>query len=154
MKKYHVELSGDERSELEALVGKGQHSAREMRRALVLLAAAEGEKDEDIAAKVRTTANTVARIRRRFAEGGLANALKERPRPGKPRQFDGRQEAYVIALACSDPPEGYARWTLRLLAGRLVELEFVDEISHHTVGRVLKRGTSSPGSAASGALPL
>lgn len=153
MKKYLVELSPEQRAELESLIRGGKASVRKVKRALVLLATADGHKDEDIAARVRVHRTTVEHLRRRFVEEGLEAALNERPRPGNPRKLDGRQEAYVIALACSEPPEGRARWTLRLLANRLVELEVVDEISHHTVNRLLKRGSSNPGSASSGALP-
>lgn len=153
MKKYLVRLSQDERAELKVLVRGGRESVRKIKRALVLLAVDDGHKDEDIAAEVRVHRTTVEHLRRRFAEEGMKAVLNERPRPGKPRVLDGRQEAYVIALACSEPPEGRARWTLRLMGSRLVELEIVDSISHHTVGRLLKRGTSSPGGARSGALP-
>lgn len=151
LKKYLVKLSPGERTELESLTRRGTASVRKVKRALVLLAADDGDKDEVIAEKVRVSDGTVARIRQRFAEEGLRSALSERPRPGKARMIDGRKEAYVIALACSEAPEGRARWTLRLLANRLVELEIVEDISHHTVGRVLKRGTSNPGCTSSGA---
>lgn len=153
MKKYHVRLTPPERDELEALTRKGTHSVRRVKRGLVLLGAADGAKDETIAGRIGVTTNLVARTRKRFAEEGLAAALSERPRSGKPPQFKGKPEAYVIALACSEPPEGHARWTLRLLARRMVELEVVEGISHHTVRRMLKRGMSNPGSVASGVLP-
>ncbi len=153
MRKYAVKLTPRERADLEALTRKGRARARQIKRALILLGADEGEKDELIAAKVRVHPNTVVRIRHRFAEEGLEKALSERPRPGNPRRLDGRQEAYLIALACSDPPEGRDKWTMRLLAGRLVELDVTDGISHQTVMRTLKRGTSSPGNAESGVSP-
>lgn len=153
MKKYLVELSQEQRAELESLIRRGKASVRKVKRALVLLAAADGYKDEDIAVQVRVHRTTVEHLRKRFVDEGLEAALNERPRPGNPRKMDGRQEAYVIALACSEPPAGRVRWTLRLLANRLVELEVVDGISHKTVERVLKRGTSNRGSASSGALP-
>lgn len=153
MKKYLVKLTRDERAELESLIRKGRESVRKVKRALVLLAVDDGDRDEVIADKVRVSAGTVARIRQRFAEEGLQAAISERPRPGKPHMLDGRQEAYVLALACSGAPEGHVKWTLRLLANRLVELEIVEDISHHTVGRLLKRGSSNRGSASSGASP-
>lgn len=153
MKKYFVELTTDERADLEALTSKGTARARQMKRALILLAADEGEQDAVIATKVRVHLSTVVRIRQRFAVEGLKKALNERPRPGNPRRLDGRQEAYVIALACSDPPEGREKWTMQLLAKRLVELNVVDSISDDTVWRTLKRGTSNPGNAESGVLP-
>ena len=149
-KKYFVDLSPEERSQLESLTRVGKSSVRKVKRALVLLAVDDGDKDEVAAGKARVSVGTVERLRRRFAAEGLQAALSERPRSGKPAKFDGRQEAYVIALACSEPPEGRARWTLRLLANRLVELEVMDEVSHHTVGRVLKRGNLSLGGASNG----
>jgi transposase len=152
-KKYVVELSPEERVDLEALTRKGTASARRMKRALVLLAASDGDTDEEIAAKVRVHRTTVEHIRQRFVEEGLDAALSERPRPGKARLLDGRQEAYLIALACSGPPAGRTAWTLTLLANRLVELRLVESISRETVRRTLKRGRSSPGSASSGASP-
>jgi transposase len=153
LKKYVVGLSGEERAELEALTRKGTASARRLKRALVLLAADDGDKDEEVAAKARVHVTTVEQIRKRCVEEGLEAALSERPRPGKAPLLDGRQEAYLIALACSQPPAGRAEWTMKLLAGRIVELEIVDSISDETVRRTLKRGMLSPGSARSGASP-
>jgi transposase len=153
LKKYLVKLTEDERAEVDSLIRKGRESVRKVKRALVLLAVDDGDKDEVVADKIRVSAGTVARIRQRFAEEGLQAALSERARPGKARMLDGRQEAYVLALACSEPPEGRVQWTLRLLANRLVELEIVEDISHHTVGRLLKRGNLNRGSASSGASP-
>jgi transposase len=151
LKKHLVRLTQGERGKLEAMVRGGRESVRKIKRALILLAVDAGHKDEDIAAEVRVHRTTVEHLRKRFAAEGLEAALNERPRPGKARMLDGRQEAYVIALACSEPPEGRAKWTLRLLANRLVELEVVDEISHNTMWRLLKRGSSNPGGASSGA---
>jgi transposase len=139
-KKYIVELTAEERDALEALTRKGSTGARRMKRALVLLAADEGDKDEDIVAKVRVHRVTVEDIRKRFVLEGLEAALSEHPRPGKARLLDGRQEALVVALACSDPPAGRASWTMQLLADRLVELKVVESISDETVRRTLKRG--------------
>jgi transposase len=153
LKKHIVRLTADERARLEALTRKGTARARQLKRALILLAADEGEKDEMIAARVRVHLNTVVRIRHRFAEEGLEKALSERPRPGNPRKLAGRQEAYLIALACSDPPEGRDKWTMQLLANRLIELNVLEAISKDTVWRTLKRGTLNLGNAESGALP-
>jgi len=153
LKKYVVALEPKQRAELEALTTRGQASARRLKRALILLAAADGDRDEAIAAKVRVHANTVQRIRQRFVEESLDAALSERPRPGKARKLAGPQEAFVIALACTDAPEGRQTWTMQLLADRLVELNLVESICDETVRRTLKRGTSSPGSAKSGASP-
>jgi transposase len=153
LKKYFVELGCEERAKLEALTRGGKTSARRVKRALVLLAAADGEQDKAIAAKVRLHASTVQRIRQRFVEESLETTLAERPRPGKARKLAGPEEAFVIALACTDAPEGRQTWTAQLIADRLVELQVVESISDDTVRRILKRGTSSPGSARSGALP-
>jgi len=153
LKKYVVELTLEERDHLEALTRRGTVRARRMKRALALLAADEGDKDEDIADKAHLHRTTVEKTRKRFVEEGLEAALSERPRPGKTRLLDGRKEPYLIALACSDPPAGHATWTMQLLADGLVELNVVESISDETVRRTLKRGTLSPGSASSGVLP-
>ncbi len=153
LKRYIVRLTSEERSELEALTRRGSGKARRIKRALVLLAADEGKTDEVIGAEVRVHPITVERVRKRFVEESLEAALSERPRPGKARLLSGRQEAYLIALACSQAPAGRARWTMQLLAGQLVELSVVPSISDETVRRTLKRGTSSPGNTGSGASP-
>lgn len=124
-----------------------------MKRALVLLAADEGDKDEVIAEKARVHRTTVEYLRKRFVEEGLEAALSERPRPGKTPLLDGKQEAYLVALACSTAPNGRAKWTMQLLADRMVELEVVESISDETVRRTLKKGISSRGSARNGASP-
>jgi transposase len=133
------------------LTRRGKASARRIRRALVLLAADEGDKGEQIAEKARVSLRTVEGLRKRFVEEGLEAALSERPRPGKARLMDGHQEAYLIALTCSTPPPGRAQWTMQLLANRLVELKVVESISDETVRRTLKKGTLNPGSFESGA---
>ena len=153
MRKYLVELRSEERAELESLVRGGVSSVRRLKRALILLGADDGDRDEVIAGKVRVHTGTVAHVRRRFAEEGLESALSERPRPGKKPLLDGKQEAHLIALACSQAPDGRTKWTARLLADRLVELNLVEDVSHQTVWRALKRGTSSRGSDSSGASP-
>jgi transposase len=124
---------------------KGESKARRIRRAHILLLADEGLKDKQIARSLGAAVTTVERVRKRFVEEGLEAALSERPRPGARPKLDGRQEAYLMALACSDPPEGKKHWTMQMLADRLVELEMVEEISDETVRRTLKRGTSSRG---------
>jgi transposase len=135
-KKWVVALTDAERAGLVALTKRGQASARQIRRAHILLQAAEGRSDEAIAAALHTNRSTVERTRRRFAREGTEHALRDRPRPGAPRKLDGKQEALLLALACSAPPEGQARWSMRLLADRLVTGE--------TVRRVLKRGDLKP----------
>jgi len=148
-----IELTSEEREGLETLTGRGRVSARRMKRALVLLAADEGDKDTEIAEKARVTVQTVERIRKRFVEEGLDAALSEHPRPGKVRLLDGKQEAYLVALACSTPPQGRTSWTMQLLADRLVELKIIESISDETVRRTLKKGRSNRGSARNGASP-
>lgn len=138
-KKYHVKLTADERSTLEQLLRKGVISARKLKRAQVLLAADTGEKDERIAALVQVHVNTVERIRKRCVEGGVEYALSEDPRPGGKFKLDGEGEALLVALACSDPPEGQAQWTMQLLADRLVEMRVVTSISDETVRLRLKK---------------
>jgi transposase len=139
LKIYIVKLSGEERQTLLDLTRKGEIKARMMKRAMILLKADEGLTDPEIMAAVNVSRPTVERIRKRFVEGGLERALNEDPRPGQKRKLDGREEAHLIAVACSDPPSGHEHWTLRLLAGRLVELGVVEGISHETVRRTLKK---------------
>jgi transposase len=138
-KKYRVQLSAEEQRTLRAMLRRGRHSSRVLNRARVLLMAHEGKWDKEVAAAVGVTVTTVANIRRRYVEGGLEAALYDRPHRRRPPKLDGHQEAYLIALACSSPPEGSQRWTLRLLADRLVELGVVEAISHVTVGDILKK---------------
>lgn len=145
MKKYVVELNKDEKERLEKLTTKGKSGARKIRRARILLLAEEGYIDKEIARALGAAVTTVERVRKRFVEEGLEATLSERPRPGASRKLDGHQEAYLAALACSDPPEGKKRWTMRMLAEKLVSLELVEEISEETVRRTLKKGASSRG---------
>ncbi len=144
-KRYLVDLTDDERATLTALTRKGKVAARRLKRAQILLAAADGTSDEAIAATVRCSVATVERTRKRFVTGGLEWALTEAPRPGAQRKLDGKQEAYLVALACSDPPAGREHWTMQLLADRLVELKVTDAISDETVRRLLKKTNSSRG---------
>jgi transposase len=143
-KKYLVDLSAEEREQLRQLVRRGKHSSRKVTRARILLLAADGLTDEQIAAALSCGINTVERTRRRFVEEGL-RCLNERPRRGAERKLTGKQEAHLIAVACSAPPGGRARWTLRLLAGRVVELGFASAIARETVRQVLKKTNSSRG---------
>ena len=146
MKKvYVVDLTREEKTELLELVSKREARARKMNRAHILLLAEEGRTDKDIAEALHTSPSTVERTRRRLVEGGLEHALNESPRPGGRRKLDGHQEAYLVALACSDPPEGKKRWSMQMLADKLVELEVVEGISDETIRRTLKRGASSRG---------
>lgn len=143
-KKYRIKLSQEQRDLLEELTSKGTMKVRAYKRAQILLLADEtrfggGKSDEQIAEQVKTSSATVQRVRQRFVESGLPGALTEKPRSGAPPKITSRQRAQITSLACSDPPEGYARWSLRLLATKLVELELIDQISHDSVDRVLKK---------------
>jgi hypothetical protein len=143
-KKFIVRLSVEERSQLEALVAKGKAAARKLTRARILLKAdcsglGPAWSDQQISEALDLGAIAVHRVRRSFVEGGLDGALVRRPLPRRPRMLDGEQEAHLIALACGSPPAGRCRWTLRLLADRLVELGHVDKVSHETIRRTLKK---------------
>ena len=139
-KKYVVKLTDDERQQLVDLTSKGTIGARKMKRAQILLKADEGLKDEEIVAALNTSRPTVERIRKRFVQGNLDKALNDDPRPGGAKvKLDGRAEAQLIALVCSAAPNGHARWTLRLLADKLVELGVVESISHEAVRQTLKK---------------
>lgn len=149
-KKYIVSLTAEERSQVLDLIKKGTVSARKVTRAHILLRADEGATDEAIAAALHVHRTTVERTRQKFVEGNLDAALSERPRPGGKRKLDPKQEARLIAVACSTPPEGQKRWTLQLLADELVALSLVDTISDETVRRTLKKTFSSPGRSGNG----
>jgi transposase len=136
---YIVDLTEEERAVLLNLIKGGKHSARKVNRAQTLLMADEGKTDRQIAGALHIGIATVQRTRRRFVEGNLDGALHEKRRPGKPKKLDEKGEAVLEALAHSQPPEGRKRWTLELLADRLVELKVVDSISVETVRVELKK---------------
>jgi len=140
-KKYLINLNVEEQQHLTELTRKGSVKARQFKRAMILLKANEGLTDAQIMAAIDVSRPCVERIRKRFVEGGLERALNEDPRPGQRRKLDGRGEAQLIATACSQAPEGHDHWTVRLLAGRLVELGVVESISHETVRLTLKKMT-------------
>ncbi len=147
-KKYIVRLTDEEREQLSSLVRRGQAAAYKIRHANILLNVdREGfdRDDQSVAQSLHCHANTVRNVRQRFVEQGLDAALerKKQDRPSRSRHLDGAQEARLIALSCSPPPEGRAQWTLRLLADRLVEMKVVDSISHETVRQTLKKTNSS-----------
>ena len=150
-KRYVVDLTDDERARLEGMLRKGRDSARRLMRARVLLSADEDKLDQETAAAVRCSVDTVERVRRRFVEAGVEGALSDRPRPGGIPKLDGAQEAHLVALACSAPPDGRNRWTMRLLADRLVATGLVAAISDETVRCVLKKRLSSRGWSRAGA---
>ena len=150
MKKYLVTLTADERDQLTALIAAGKAAAKKLAHARILLKADQadggpGWTDDRIAEAVEVSTDTVARVRQRFVEHGLDRALVRKPqdRPSRERVLDGAAEAKLLAVACSAPPDGRAAWTLRMLAGRLVELEVVGTISTETVRRCLKKTPSS-----------
>jgi transposase len=150
-RKYRVSLTKSEREQLLNIARRGKSSARKVKRALILCKADEGRNDQEIAQALLVGASTVSRVRQRFVEEGLESALNERPRPGQQRKLDGKQEAHLVAVACSRAPAGHAHWTLRLLADKVVELEYADSISPETVRQVLKKTSSSRGRRRSGA---
>jgi transposase len=147
MKLYRVDLSEAERTVLHGLIQRGKAAARKVRRAHGLLLAAEGKTDRQISEALHTGTATVERLRKRFVEEGLEAALAEKPRPGAQRKLDGKQEAFLVALTCSTPPEGRRHWTMQLLADRLVELGVIESVSDETVRRRLKQTSSNPGSS-------
>ena len=137
--KYRVELTESHKRRLNEVSSRGKSSVRTVKRALALLKADEGQTDDRIAEAVSISRRTVVRIRQRFCEEGLESALTERPRPGKKRRLDERAEARLVAIACSDPPGGCAHWTLKLLADKMVELDYVDSVTRETVRQILKK---------------
>jgi transposase len=157
VKKYVVKLSEDERDQLHEMIHKGKSSAQRLMKARILLKAdvseaGEGWSDSRIIKALETSATTVYRTRQQLVEEGFEAVLsrKKRARPPVPPIFDGEKEARLIALACSQPPKGRARWTLRLLEDKVVELNIVDRASDSTIGRVLKKTRSSLISRTSG----
>ena len=143
MKKYKVTLTEDERSELKAITSKGSHRSQEVLNALILLSCDEGEYQETraineaVASVLRVSMKKIDRVKKRFVEEGFDIALDgHRGERVYARKTDGDFEAHLVALSCSRPPEGFARWSLRLLADRVVELNYIDSISHETVRHV------------------
>jgi transposase len=142
--RYRVELSQIERDQLTALLSGGKHAARRLKRAQILLAADAGASDEAIARSIGVGGSTVYRTKRRFVIGNLEAALSEEPRPGAGRKLSGKEQALLVATACSGPPAGRARWTLELLAGEMVKLTAHDSISRETVRRRLAENDLKP----------
>ena len=149
--KYVVKLTESERLQLKELISSGEASARQIRRAYILLKSDSSPggpswKYKDICDAYEVSSLTVYNVRKNYIAGGLKRAIiRKKPERVYERRLDGEGEAHLIALTCSDPPEGYDRWTLRLLADRLVSLEVVESISHVAVGDALKKTNSSPG---------
>jgi hypothetical protein len=157
MKKFIVTLDEDERHHLSTLTSKGKHRSQKVLNALILLACDEGEHqerrstNEEIARVLGISMRKIDRVKKRFVVDGLDVALNGRKgsRIYK-KKVDGELEAHLIALSCSEPPEGFARWSLRLLADKAVELDYIEQISHETVRSILKKTSSSPGRAKDG----
>ena len=151
--KFAVQLTVENRSELERLIRNGRSSARVINRARILLKTDEGWSASQVAAALDTSPRTVFPTKRRYAEEGLDGVLHDRPQANRYRKLDDRGEASLIALACSDAPDGRDHWTLRLLADKVVELGVVESLSYETVRQRLKKTSSSPGKSDSGASP-
>ncbi len=151
MKKYRVRLSEAERLYLHELLSAGTHASRKLTRARILPKTDEGEAgpawtDNQISVALEVGLRCIEQVRQRYAAGGLGAALERRPTTREyQRRLDGEQEARLIALACGDAPDGQDRWSLRLLADRMVELGYVEQVSYETVRQVLQKTTSSPG---------
>jgi transposase len=150
---YEVELSASERDHLENIVSSGTEKARKLTRARILLKADDGWTDPQIQAALDVSRPTVERVRRKYVVEGLNAALnRKKPNREYERKIDGRDEAHLIALVCGDPPAGYAKWSMRLLAERFVALEQVEveTVSHETIRQVLKKMNLSPGKTNNG----
>lgn len=157
MTRYRVTLTAEERAELEAMAQKGVRAANTVLNALILLNCDEGPaqerrmKNEDVAAVLNISPRKIDRLKKRFVEEGLEAALERRKSERLyERKADGEFEARLVALSCSAPPKGFARWSLRMLADRVVELGYVEEISYETVRRALKKTKSNPGKRSAG----
>ncbi len=137
--KYTVNLSESEIKRLQEITSKGKTAVRKLKRAQILLLASEGHPDENIAMMLKVGESTVHRTRQKCVESGLDSALTERPRQGRKVKLDGKAEAFLVATACSEAPEGRQSWTMQLLADRLVELNLVESISDETVRLRLKK---------------
>ena len=142
--RYRVDLTQDEHRQLQSMLRGGKHGARQLKRAQILLAADAGASDAEIERCVGTSGSTVYRTKRRFVEGNLEAALNERPRWGGARKLSGKEEALLVATACSAPPEGRKRWTLELLADEVARLTEHDELSRETVRRRLAENRLKP----------
>jgi transposase len=143
MKKQHVTLSENDRTYLENLISKGSLPAKMYKRAVALLELDRGSTFTNGAQIIGVTIQTVSTWAQKYGENGL-DFLTDKPRTGRPKEIDGITCAQITALACSDTPEGHGQWTLRLLAEKVVELEYIDAISHTEIGRILKKMNSSP----------
>lgn len=148
--KYVVTLRDDERKLLKELIKKGKGSARRLTRAHILLLADENKTDETIATTLHTSIPTIERTRKKFVEGNVDWALSDKPHPKRGSKLNAKGRARLVATACSKPPEGWAKWSMQMLADRLVELKIVEEISDETVRLELKKTNLSLGKKNSG----
>ena len=146
-----VRLTEEQRADLTRRLEHTPLTGRQRRRHHILLLADQGQTDEQIALATAAGVSSVERLRKRYASEGLEAALAEKPRCGAPARLDGKQEALIVALACSEAPQGQARWSARLLANRAVEMEIVESISESSVRRLLKKTRSSRGRSGRGA---
>jgi transposase len=137
--KNRVKLKLNEREKLKQLISKGIEKARKITRCRILLMADEGESDTHIIETLDVARNTVRAIRSRYAQDDLEAAINEQGRPGAPTKFTGKEKAKITAIACSKPPHGHSRWTIRLLTDKVIELDIVDSISHMSIERILKK---------------
>lgn len=154
-KLYHVHLSESERQQLDAFVKHGHKSARQINRARILRLADAQTRDEDIAAILGVSLPTIYKMRKKYCHNtavSILDLLKEPPRSGQPLKVDMRVESHISTIACADPPEGQARWTLQLIAEKLVTLHIVDSICVESVRKALKKTGSNPGSRNDGVL--
>ncbi len=154
-KRYIVNLSDEERDYLQTFISTGRRGARQINHARILLKAdinqsGGGYRDIQIQEALGVSVRTIERVRRRFIEEGLESATHHRPGAGRKRKMQGEQEAHLIALRCRKPPVGHARWTLRLLADQMVELGYMDQLSHETVRQTLKKMNCSLGARRAG----
>jgi len=144
-KNHRVKLNEQERQYLQKIVKSGEDKARKITRCRILLLADEskGKTDQEISDALNVCLATIFNIRRRYHHGGLEYAIEEAPRSGQPPKFTGKSMAKITAIACSKPPEGRSRWSLRLLADRVIELDIVETISHQSIRNILKKTNSS-----------
>lgn len=140
-KSYRVHLSKEERQRLKAIVQSGKNKARKITRCRILLLAdeTEGKTDKEISDALNVCLATLFNVRRRYCQEGLENAISEKARSGQPQKFSGKLMAKITAIACSKPPEGRARWSLRLLTDHIIELDIAPSISHQSVSNILKK---------------
>lgn len=146
LKKFVVQLNNEERTDLQRIISKGQANVRQIRRAHTLLLSDAGKTDEEIANLLHITTVTVAQTRKRWCAEGLSRNLADQPKPGRKHKLDGKQEAFLVALACTDAPDGREHWPLRMLSDKLLELGVIDEpVSYETVRVRLQKTNSSLG---------